>query len=126
MGMMGDFWPWLRGRPEWLHVDKIVRSISGCQSNVAKDSVCVMVGSQDVLMDLGMCRKQVAEYRDVLAGWERKIDLAAPTENSIGGVKVESDAGVRLVMVDGAGHHLQNDLQLDSGAEALLRFVRQC
>ncbi|KAK5170160.1 uncharacterized protein LTR77_004745 [Saxophila tyrrhenica] len=127
MGMMGSFWAWCCGRPEWLDVEKIVRNVSGCQSSVRKDSICVMVGSQDVLMDLGMCKKQVAEYREVLVREqaEEKVKVVAADE-SIEGVRMESDAGVRLVMVDGAGHHLQNDVQRDKGAEALLKFVQQC
>lgn len=39
------------------------------------------------------------------------------------GADVESAGGVRLLLVDGAGHHLQNDLQKEIGAVALLDLV---
>ena len=79
-----------------------------------------------------MSRQSAAEYRDTLSqSGEVQKRMAASKSDSgsisaIDGTKIESAAGVRLVIVDGAGHHLQNDVQRDAGAEALLQFVRQC
>lgn len=86
-----------------------------------------MIGSEDVLMDLGMARKQVAEYRSALdtATGQETNQSANSRPQPIEGATVESTGGTRLVIVDGAGHHLQNDIQRDIGAEALLDFVRQ-
>lgn len=86
-----------------------------------------MVGSKDVLMDLGMARKQVAEYRTALekAAGQNFDRISSQRPKEVEGAAVESAGGARLVIVDGAGHHLQNDLQRDVGAEALLDFVRQ-
>jgi hypothetical protein len=127
MGMMGDFWAWLRGRPHWLDVEKIVKNVSGCQRGLGKDSICVMVGSQDVIMDMKMCKKQVAEYGEVLESQcDKSEDAETSAVDQIAGVTMESKSGVRLIVVDGAGHHVQNGVQKDYGAAALLDFVQQC
>jgi len=134
MGQMGGFWTWLRGRSQWLDIQSIVRNISGAHDSERKDAICVMVGNQDVLMDLGMSRKSATEYRAALQvvqdGQKQKLRSVSESDSSsisaIDGTMIESAAGVQLVIVDGAGHHLQNDVQRDAGAEALLQFVRQC
>jgi hypothetical protein len=132
MAMMGSFRQWLKGSPSWLDVKQIVNHISGSSEASVEDRVCVMVGSKDVLMDVGMARRQVAEYREALV---QRVDVPEAEsgneqqpqkETSIEGVTVESAGAVRLVVVDGAGHHVQNDLQREAGAEALLQFLREC
>jgi pimeloyl-ACP methyl ester carboxylesterase len=132
MGQMGGFWAWLRGRPQWLDVRSIIPNISDANTNDRKDAVCVMVGDQDVLMDLKMSEQSAAGYREALPGKadSQKLDSASrfssSLSSSIKGTTMDSAGGVRLVVVEGAGHHLQNDVQRDAGAEALLQFVRQC
>lgn len=42
------------------------------------------------------------------------------------GAHTLSEYGMRLVIVRGSGHHLQNDLQRDIGAKVLLDSVLQC
>ena len=130
-GQMGSFWAWLRGRSSWLDVGDIVRNVCGILNCQAKDNICIMFGSEDMMMDLEMCRRQAAEYRDGLRRLRdvKKTD-SLPDEkpvstSPIDGVTVEHAGGVRLVVVEEAGHHLQNDIQRDAGAEALLQFVQQ-
>jgi pimeloyl-ACP methyl ester carboxylesterase len=132
MGQMGGFWAWLRGRPKWLDIQRIISNISGANTTDHKDAVCVMVGDQDVLMDLKMCEQSAAEYREALREntVSKRLDSASKSSSSLGssikGTKMESADGVCHVVVEGAGHHLQNDVQRDAGAEAWLQFVRQC
>jgi hypothetical protein len=132
MGQMGGFWAWLRGRSQWLDIQAIVRNISNANTAERKDAVCVMVGNQDVLVDVEMSRQSAAEYREALGRKDEDQKRIAASESdssfitAIDGTTVESAAGVQLVIVDGAGHHLQNDVQRGAGAEALLHFVRQC
>ena len=131
MGQMGAFWAWLNSRPEWLDIRKIVRNITGAETAEQHDAVCVMVGSQDCLMDLAMSRQSAAGYRDAFSSDSdvKKLETASESnssvESAIEGVTIERAGGVRLVVVNGAGHHLQNDIQRDAGAEALLQFARQ-
>ena len=90
-----------------------------------------MSGSEDVLMDVPMCTSQMAELRDGLRQLRdvKKLDAFANEDISavkpIDGTSQDSSDGVRLIVVQGAGHQLQNDIQRDIGAEALLQFVRQ-
>lgn len=91
-----------------------------------------MSGDQDVLMDLEMCRRQVAEYRQALAEMKTisspntKHDQDTEKVEADQGVTTTSEGGVRLVVIEGAGHHIQNDVQQNEAAGALLNFVRQC
>ena len=95
-----------------------------------RDSVCIIVGDQDKLMHVGMCQQQAIEYRQCLARMLEPTratqSLAPSTRERKGGLATESTGGVRLVVVEGAGHHLQNDVQQEIGAQMLLQFVRDC
>lgn len=128
--MMGSFAAWWGGSSRWLDVKDIMINILDLSS--VKDSICIMVGSEDKLMDVGMCRRQALEFRDGMRTLQdhqttnAAKDVRRVESKTAEGVEVESDSGVRLVVVEDAGHHLQNDVQQDVGAEALLRFVQQC
>lgn len=129
MSMMGNFMAWWRGASRWLSTEDILRNISGNAQHPSNDRICVMVGDQDVLMDLDMCRRQVAEYRKGLTEMKHLQSSARPavhSDEAMDGVSVKSADGVRMVVVPGAGHHVQNDVQYSKAAEALLDFVRQC
>jgi hypothetical protein len=128
MEMMGHFWDWCKGSPFWLDVNKIVGNISGSRSSSRNDCIGIILGDEDVLMDLDMGRKQAAEYRQALQrGTGPKAgDGLSRSDTEVAGMTSESSGGVRFMVVAGAGHHVQNDVQQDTGAEGLLRFVRQC
>ena len=131
IGQMGHFAAWWQGSSTWLNVKDILRNISAFSHGQGNDSVCVMSGSEDVLMDVSMCEQQTADLRNGLRQLRdvKKLEALAnegsSSAKSIDGMTQDSADGVRLVVVQGAGHHLQNDLQRDIGAEALLQFVRQ-
>jgi hypothetical protein len=126
MAMMGSFTAWWKGLPSWLNLKDILSNVTSVQSHLRGDHVCIMVGSEDVLMDLDMARKQTSEYRAALrmSASPGKQDSNSE-ERADGSTTTDSGDGVRFVIVHGAGHHLQNDLQRDAGAEALLAFARQ-
>jgi pimeloyl-ACP methyl ester carboxylesterase len=71
------------------------------------DKVLVLNGKADVLVH-GTADRMVAEYRAALE------TINGPLDRS-----------VALVEIDRAGHHVQNDVQLKEGAEALLEWLRQ-
>ena len=129
-GMMGSLGAWWKGKAEWLDVKAIVSNISGAQNDMthANDIVCVLKGSEDMMMDDSMVARQAAEYRDALDLSQYSEESATPrtSTKTIKGATVESDRRVRVVVVEDAGHHVQNDVQQEMGAEALLQFVRQC
>ncbi|KAF2725492.1 alpha/beta-hydrolase [Polychaeton citri CBS 116435] len=104
VGMMGDIVGWWRGNANWLEPRDILRNIDLGDAPAANcDKICTIVGSEDMMYDERMWNRQVREYRQGIG------DLGS----------------VRLVVVKGAGHHVQNDVQCEKAAEALLKFVLQ-
>lgn len=129
MALNGSFWKWIRGRNEWLDVSKVVASINGWER--PGDRICIMVGSYDRLTDQSMAERSFSEYTHVLATLQRdkKLDVIEHTDTSddkpIEGVQMTATDRVRLLVVQGAGHHIQNDVQCDIAAEACLKWVGQ-
>ncbi|CAM1509072.1 Fc.00g028110.m01.CDS01 [Cosmosporella sp. VM-42] len=78
--------------------------------NSGSEKVLVMAGTGDKLMTVPVTKETAAFYREASEG---------KTESGEGVEK-----GVRLVFVEGAGHHVQNDVQWEDGAEKLLKFYR--
>ncbi|KAH7263597.1 Alpha/Beta hydrolase protein [Fusarium tricinctum] len=63
----------------------------------------------------------------VMAGTQDKLMTAPVTENTAAFYReagTEARDGVRLRFVEGAGHHLQNDIQWEDGAEKLFEFYK--
>lgn len=134
MGMCGDFWSWLKGRPKWLDARDIVRNISKASGEDQCTRVCIMVGSEDMMIGTDMCRLQAAQYREVINSQSLSVDKKTsptrgqklwPDSASLDGVHTEESREVRLVVIAGAGHHCQNDAQRDNGAVALQQFLEQ-
>lgn len=135
LGMFGSFWGWLKGRPRWLGAGNIVRNLSNGTVGGRRTRICIMVGSEDMMIDVDMCRLQAAEYREALepgssgSGKDQTSLSASHKHRSMGtdveGLRMEDAGGVRLVVVEGAGHHSQNDVQRDQGAQALRLFLEQ-
>lgn len=105
---------WEGGRNVWLDTNKIVRNITA--SDPSKDRVLVMLGSEDKIMQ-GTQERMVAEYADAIQKHDQD-------RKSLEG-KPRTHPSVRLVEINRAGHHLQNDVQWEEGARALLEFLLQ-
>lgn len=73
--------------------------------------VLVMAGSQDKLMTPQVTRETTVFYRNAVAETE--------TQSS-----ANAEKAVHMEIVEGAGHHLQNDVQWEVGAEKVLEFQR--
>ncbi|KAI5458565.1 Alpha/Beta hydrolase protein [Mariannaea sp. PMI_226] len=91
-------WPFSMMRP-FATASSVLRHIHSEASSGYK--VLVMAGSQDALMTPQVTRETTEFYR-AEAGAER----------------------VRMESVEGAGHHLQNDVQWEDGAAKLLDFYK--
>lgn len=96
----------------------------------------VMAGSEDKLMGVKLMKDMTNEYRDTLAalGLEKKVDSRPSGDGRVGqsgleetqdGIEESSEGGAIIAVVEGAGHHLQNDVKREVGAEAFRRFVDQ-
>jgi pimeloyl-ACP methyl ester carboxylesterase len=127
-GMFGDFSAWRSGTPRWLDPVDILRNVSRTSDTSAGDAICVMAGSEDMMMgDLAVCRRQAVEFRIALNQMYGSADSKqepAP-QDGIEGVERWRQRGVRLVSVRDAGHHVQNDVQCEQAAMALNDFLLQ-
>jgi pimeloyl-ACP methyl ester carboxylesterase len=116
VGMMNRF----------TNVSNILQNIQGLGSSAAR--IMVMAGTEDKLMGVKLMQDMAGEYRDGIRQLsdQKKIEPTVETGNSISkNVKQETENGVSMVIVEGAGHHIQNDVQADEAAEALKMFVEQ-
>ena len=76
----------------------------------------VLAGERDRLVTLNVTEQEAREGR------ESFVDLVAEKKIE---AKVDEYCGVRYHIVEGAGHHMQNDLQWEDGANKLLDFYNQ-
>ncbi|KAI1813624.1 alpha/beta-hydrolase [Poronia punctata] len=92
--------------------------------------VLVMVGTEDKLMTREVTERTAEIYRAAFSELvsEKKLEVEDGDVQCLGkGCSVKDDVGhgVELAWVQGAGHHLQNDMNWEIGAEKLLEFVRR-
>lgn len=128
-GMLGNFSAWIRGENKWLDEKAIVSNIEGATDG--KDKICVLVGKKDMMYRPWMWERQCAEYRaavkELKTEKQGNFQLAAEVvaDTNIEAVTVDSQGGVRLVLVEDSGHHVQNDVYNEQAAEALLTWAKQ-
>ncbi|KAF7512352.1 hypothetical protein GJ744_001920 [Endocarpon pusillum] len=109
-------------------VPSILANIQGWGTSSSR--VMVMAAEADKLMGVKLMMDMAGEYREGVEGLSirKKIEhVELPqTESRISeNVKQDVKSGVTTVVVMGAGHHVQNDVQADEAAEALKRFLDQ-
>ncbi|KAK3371526.1 Alpha/Beta hydrolase protein [Lasiosphaeria ovina] len=94
--------------------------------------ILILCGGADKLMTLPVMTRLADMYRAAFVSLsrQRKLDAVGDEINSISedseeGQQDTTGQGVRLCVVPGAGHHLQNDVQWEVGAQKLLTFYEQ-
>ena len=104
-------WPFSMMRP-FASAASVLRHVRRGEpklGRVGRARVLIMAGTQDKLMTPDVTRETAAFYRAAAAG---------DTQGDGGGA-------VLMEMVEEAGHHLQNDVQWEDGAEKLWAFYKQ-
>lgn len=109
-------------------VPSILGNIQGWGTSPSR--VMVMAAEADKLVRVKLMMDVAREYREGVEGLSirKKIEHVEPpqTESLISeNVKQDVKSGVTTVVVKGAGHHVQNDIQADEAAEALKKFLDQ-
>jgi pimeloyl-ACP methyl ester carboxylesterase len=109
---------------------KVIGNIVGWEESDGKGGrVAVIAGGVDKLMRLDIMERVAETYRGVVREMVGKKKVEMGTDGDEGlrevekGVLEERREGVTLVVVEEAGHHLQNDAQREKGAEAFRRWV---
>lgn len=124
LGMFGEFWAWWKGNPKWLDIKEIIANLVE-PTDDDQHQVCIIVGSEDMMIDIDMCRLQAAQYRQALEERQGKGLGDRSRIQSVEGAEVESFGGVALAVIQDAGHHVQNDVQSKVAAEVLLLFLER-
>ena len=94
--------------------------------------ICIIAGSEDKLVGSEIPRKLAKTFRDAIKTLadNKKLDRLEDESKdeevaSFDGVRSTSSLGVRLVDLEGAPHHFQNDIKHEVGARQLLRFIEE-
>jgi pimeloyl-ACP methyl ester carboxylesterase len=127
LGMAGKGWG-LSNR-SWLRPMDILRNL---ELESGGDKVAVIIGSEDKMMQ-GTQERIVREYRQGIQQLRESKKADVELEEGTVGKSLQiskvilegAGGGVRLVEVEGAGHHTQNDVQWKETVEALRRFCEQ-
>lgn len=129
------WWPLEMMRP-FVDFRRILTQIDGCGEKGAGSSktqrVLVLRGEADRLMTRPVMERLTDALRVAMGVLlrERKIDAAAEDDGVSpvpggGGMDDNKGSGVRLCVVPGVGHHMQNDVGWEVGAQKLLEFSQQ-
>jgi len=113
-------WPLDMMKRDFVNVKTVLGNIRDCSSG---ERVLVLAGGEDKLMGVKLMQQMANTYRagHLRLATEKAIDV----KRKYGGKDsklTEAEQGVRFGIVEGAGHHLQNDLQWKDGAMKLLDF----
>jgi len=95
---------------------RIVGSVVGSAKGL---KILVMGGERDIMTTPDVMRKLASRLREAIEG--RSSRKQTDGEKSMDA----TTAGVRCVFVEGAGHHLQNDVQWKDGARKLFEFYER-
>lgn len=111
----------------------IIRRIVGW-GQAGGQRILVLAGGRDRLMTMDVMEKLASFYREParLLLRDKKLDAVdeyvgqsdVEKESAKRGGDIDSD-GVRLCVVPSAGHHMQNDVEWEIGAQKLLAFYGQ-
>lgn len=106
LGMMFSF----------VNVRNVLGNLIGWGS-VLKQRVLVIAGSKDTLMGVVLMRRMAERYRK---------EFAALKHSRVAQPDTKDDPGaVGFTIIEGSGHHIQNDLQWEDSASQILAFVQQ-
>jgi len=115
IGMMHSF----------IKVKNVLMNILGWTQG--RQRLLVVAGSEDKLMSVKQMRKMASQYRQALMNLiQKRLITEKKDVEAEEADEVESAAnGVRFEIVNGSGHHIQNDLQWEVAADRILEFLNQ-
>jgi pimeloyl-ACP methyl ester carboxylesterase len=122
-------WPIEMLKSGWIDASKVVANLKGWGDGDEASKIMIMAGDEDKLMGVQLMEDMARDYR-----WEvqtlaekKKLDVVTGqdhgTTEPVKGTEENSEAGVIMVVVKGAGHHIQNDVQAERAVEVFRRFL---
>jgi len=110
----------------------VQRGIIGLKGGAPdREKILILAGELDVMMDVRMMRCLAKRYRDAVRhvmNENAEVDVSSNVGYEVRREEVYTEDrrdGVRMVVVKGAGHHVQNDLQWEVGAQRVADFLQQ-
>jgi len=106
---------------------RVVQNIAGWGGGkLDGERILIMGGELDILMDPQMIHRLAKDYRNTARdSMGEKVDRINDVGYSEEAYTEDREDGVRVVIVKGAGHHVQNDLQWEVGAQRVVDFLQQ-
>ena len=91
------------------------------------ERIMILSGELDELMDVPMTQQLAMRYRNTVRDvtGEKVLHVSCDVEYVEEKYTEDRGNGVRMVIVKGSGHHVQNDLQWEVGAERIEDFLQQ-
>ncbi|KAH8592069.1 Alpha/Beta hydrolase protein [Bisporella sp. PMI_857] len=112
-------WP-LQMMFPFVNIRNVLKNIVGWGNESKQRRLLVIAGEKDNLMGVRLMEKMAALYRITLG---RIFSAAEGKEKDIRGH--ETGTQVQFEVIEGSGHHVQNDLQWEVAAGKVLEFVEQ-
>jgi pimeloyl-ACP methyl ester carboxylesterase len=114
LGMMFSF----------VNVGNVLKSVVGWRDE-RQARVLIIAGEKDTLMGVGLMRKMAADYRQQFISFAKSLWGARFMETSETKPESGDQQGVGFEVIQGSGHHIQNDLHWEECAQKILAFVDQ-
>ncbi|KAK0626383.1 Alpha/Beta hydrolase protein [Immersiella caudata] len=119
---------WIMGmRKTFVNPQTVLSQISSWGRS--RQSMMILRGEVDKIMPKDEMDKLAGFYRKAFSGLvaQKKLDVEDTDVQPISGDGGQDNAGhgVRISMVPKAGHHMQNDITWEAGAQKLLDFYNQ-
>ncbi|RDB20930.1 hypothetical protein Hypma_011950 [Hypsizygus marmoreus] len=108
----------------FVNVRNVLRNIVGWAAPL-KTRLFVVSGSKDTLMGVVLMRRMTEQYRQAFVALIRRKVLQVGLSIADVDDKDGSAAAVGFTVIEGAGHHIQNDLQWEDAASQILAFFEQ-
>jgi hypothetical protein len=105
-------WP-LQALFRFVSGPDVISSIVGWRQGSRQARMLVLAAEKDVLCTPAISKDAAERYR---GGWRKVVGNGVQSRNG-------GEDGVRFRVVHGLGHHLQNHVEWEKGAEEILEWV---
>ncbi|KAG5642736.1 hypothetical protein DXG03_002250 [Asterophora parasitica] len=108
----------------FVNVRNVIRNILGWGSTPSA-RLLVVSGGKDTLMGVTLMKRMAEQYKRGFATLVRRQQLQVGLGPGEGDPQERASDAVSFTVIDGAGHHIQNDLQWEDSAKQILTFIEQ-
>lgn len=107
----------------FINVKNVLENILGWGSTL-KQRLLVVAGRKDTLCGVVLMERMANQYRKAFTSLIKHKHLQVGPSVADVDAK-DGSAAVGFAVIEGSGHHIQNDLQWEDGASQILAFVEQ-